>query len=84
MLEVASMHRSLSGSQNQSDCFGGEKNLLLVPGINIEFIGLPIYSLVTLSTTFFQLPSSKLKEQKSFIYKYWKGNQKNHPVCITK
>ena len=84
VLEVASMHRRVSGSQNQSECFGGEKNLLLVPGIDIQCIGLPIHRLVTKSTTLFQLPSRKWKELESCIYKYWKGNQQNHPLYITK
>jgi len=58
-LEVACMHRRLSGSQNQYECFEGEKNLLLVPGIDIQCIGLPTHSLVTKSTTLFQLSSRK-------------------------
>jgi hypothetical protein len=62
VLEVACMHRSLSGSQNRSECFGGEKKLLLVPQIDIQFIGLPTYSLVTLSTTFFQLPMERTEK----------------------
>jgi len=68
VLEVASMRRRSSGSQNQYECFGGQKNLLLVPGIDIQCIGLPTHSLVTKSTTLFQLPSRRLKEKESCIY----------------